>query len=90
MFFSMHRTLFLNIFLFLMLLVEGTHYLRREEEHVPLPQPAKRYVDCVLCARSDSTAPGNKRKSNNCGQGYRLERLMAHYQSVHKDALIDE
>ncbi len=72
-----------------MLLVEGTHYLRREEEPDPLPQPAKRYVDCVLCDRSDSTAPGNKRKINNCGKGYRLDRLMAHYQSVHKDALID-
>ena len=73
-----------------MLLVERTHYLRREETHVPFPHPAKRYVDCVLCDRLDSTAPGNKRKSNNCGEGYRLDRLMAHYQSVQKDALIDE
>ena len=78
------------MFIFVILRVEGTHYLRREEEPPPLPQPAKRYVDCLLCTRSDSTALGNKRKSNICVKGYRLDRLMAHYQSVHKDAPIDE
>ena len=64
--------------------------MRGEEKLVPLPQPAKRYVDYVLCDRSDSTAPGNKRECNNYGKGYRLDKLMAHYQYVHKDALIDE
>ena len=73
-----------------MLIVEGTHYVRREEELVLLPQLEKGYVDCLLCDRLDSTALGNKRKSNNYGKGYRLDRLMAHYQSMHKDDLIDE
>ena len=73
-----------------MLLVEGTHYLRREGEPAPLPHPAKIYFDCVLCDRSDSTASGNKRKYSNCGKGYRLGRLIAHYQSVQKDDLINE
>ena len=73
-----------------MLLVEGAHYIRKDEEFIPMPQPAKRYLDCVLCDRSDSTAPWNKRKSKKWGKWYRLDMLMAHCQSVHTDALIDE
>ncbi len=72
------------------LLVEETYYLRREEEHSPLPQPAKRHVDCLLCDQSDSTAPRNKRKNINRGKRYSLDRLMAYLKSAHKDELIDD
>jgi len=72
-------------------LVEGKHYSRREEQPTHLPTPAKRFMDCLLCqGYDDSQAIGNKRKINNGGKGYRLERMMAHLKSSHKDALIDD
>ena len=74
-----------------MILVEGKHYLRREERPTPLPHPTKRFVDCLLCQRlDDSTAVGDKRKIINSGNGYRLDRLMAHYKSAHKNDLNED
>ena len=74
-----------------MSVVEGKHYSQREEKPTPLLTPAKRCVDCLLCQGSDdSQTIGNKRKSNNGGKGYRLDRMMAHLKSAHKDELIDD
>jgi hypothetical protein len=65
-----------------MILVEGKHYLRREEQPTPLPHPAKIFVDCLICQTSDVPATvGEKRKLNNGGKGYRLDRLMAHFKA---------
>jgi hypothetical protein len=44
---------------------------------------------CLICKGSDdSQAIGKKRKINNGGKGYRLDRLMAPLKSDHKDELI--
>ena len=71
------------------LLIEGTHYMRREDQPSLSPHPFEAIVDCIFCQELLTAAVGNKRKCNNDGRGYRLDKLQHHLKSVHTNELID-
>ncbi len=73
-----------------MLLVEGTHYKRREDEISLSPHPSKAIVDCIFCQELIAFAMGSNRKYNNDGRGFRLDRLQRHLKSIHKNEMIDD
>jgi hypothetical protein len=48
-------------------------------------------MDSLFCqGLDDLEVVGDKRKINNFGKGYRLERLVAHCKSAHKNDVIDD
>ena len=73
-----------------MLLTENKHYTRREEQPLPIPKPSRIIVDCLFCQLLVDTGLGTKRKSNNDGKGFRLDRLLNHIQGCHKDVITDD
>ena len=73
-----------------MLPTEKKHYTRREEQPLPLPQPSKIIVDCLFCQQLLDSGLGTKRKSNNDGKGFRLDKLLNHIQGCHKDVIMDD
>jgi hypothetical protein len=73
----------------MMLLVEGTHYRRREDQSSLSPHPSKVIVDCIFCQKLLTATVGNKRKNNNDGRGYQMVRFQYHLKSMHKNKLID-
>ena len=68
---------------------EKKHYTRREEQPLPLPHPSKIIVDCLFCQQLVDSELGPKRKSNNDGKGFRLDKLLNHIQGCHKDVIMD-
>ncbi len=73
-----------------MLLVEGTHYMRREDQSSLSPHPLKAIVDSASCQDLIALAVRNKRKYNNDGRGYRLDVLQHHLEAMRKYELIDD
>jgi len=73
-----------------MLPTEKKHYTRREEQPLPLPQPSKIIVNCLFCQQLVNSGLGTKRKSNNDGKGFRLDKLLNHIQRCHKDIIMDD
>ncbi len=72
----------------MVLLVEGTHYRRREDQSSLSPHPSKAIVDCIFCQEPIVVAVENKRKYNNDIRGYRLDRFQHHLKSIRKNEMI--
>jgi len=66
---------------------EGTHFLRRLDQPSPAPPKCKGRVDCLLClAPADSDDDGVILcVRRGAREGYRLDKLMVHYRSQHKE-----
>ncbi len=69
--------------------MEGTHYLRREDQPSSVSFRTREYVDCLLCGApsdSDDEPPTRNRSIRIQAQkGIRLDTLMRHYKKKHKD-----
>ncbi len=74
----------------MVLLVEGTHYMRREDQSSLSPHPSNAIVDCIFCQELIVVAVGNKWNYKNDDRGYRLDRLQHRLKSIHKNEMIDD
>ena len=65
-----------------MILVEGTHYRRREDQSSLSPHPSKAIMDCIFCHEILSSfyiyiAVENKRECNYNGKGLRENGILS-------------